>query len=505
LRNAFRVAILFILCFSVFLAGEARAITFASSLSSDDWPMLHHDIGHSSYTPGPYSQASVFAIQWFHATGDFMRSSPAVVSGVVYVGSSSGYVTAYDALTGNLIWTYNAGKIGAGVVSSPAVVSGVVYVCSDDGHLYSLDALTGKQVWNYTGTSAVSSPVVANGVVYVGANGSVLAVNASSGIKIWNTTIAYCYGSPALFGNFVYVSSSGGAYLGNNYVYALDAATGSILWTYPIGKGLDSDPTVVNGVVYVGFGVSIEANNPLFYGSVYALDALSGTKIWNFTISVKGSDVSTSPAVANGLVYVCSIDGSVYALSASTGFQIWNYSTVTVPLPSSNSMDCSPAVAGSLVIVGSGNGYIYAFDASTGTKIWSYSLNSPGTALRVNSAVVSGGLLYAGTDGYRSVSNFFAFNITSSTSGPTLTIAPSPSTTPSPVSTTATASSASLSTESPSPLQTPGTSTMPPSSSTSPSPTIPEFSSWLIFALVATSILAIAIFVRRSHSYFLPS
>jgi len=56
-----------------------------------------------------------------------------------------------------------------------------------------------------------------------------------------------------------------------------------------------SSPAVANGTVYVGS----EDNN------VYALNATTGAKVWSFTT---GSSVYSSPAVANGVVYVGSDD-----------------------------------------------------------------------------------------------------------------------------------------------------------------------------------------------------
>ena len=53
--------------------------------------------------------------------------------------------------------------------SSPAVVSGRVYVGSNDKKIYCLNATTGESLWSYTTGGAVqSSPAVANGRVYVG-------------------------------------------------------------------------------------------------------------------------------------------------------------------------------------------------------------------------------------------------------------------------------------------------------------------------------------------------
>ena len=65
---------------------------------------------------------------------------------------------------------------------------------------------------------------------------------------------------------------------------------------------MPSSPAVANGVVYVGS----DDNN------TYALDATTGAKLWNYTT---GGWVPSSPAVANGIVYVQSCDGYVYAIS----------------------------------------------------------------------------------------------------------------------------------------------------------------------------------------------
>ena len=82
-------------------------------------------------------------------------------------------------------------------------------------------------------------------------------------------------------------------------MYALNAVTGSKLWSF--ATYADSSPAVANGVVYIG---SSQGNN------VYALNAATGAKLWSFAT---GNKVRSSPAVANGLVYVGSADGNLYA------------------------------------------------------------------------------------------------------------------------------------------------------------------------------------------------
>ena len=71
---------------------------------------------------------------------------------------------------------------------------------------------------------------------------------------------------------------------------------------------------MANGVVYVG------SNDD----NVYALNASTGTQLWSYTT---GNLVNSSPAVANGVVYVGSGDDNVYALNASTGAKLWSYAT----------------------------------------------------------------------------------------------------------------------------------------------------------------------------------
>ncbi len=100
----------------------------------------------------------------------------------------------------------------------------------------------------------------------------------------------------------------------SSYIGALNASNGSSLWNYTVAD-VSSSPVVVNGVVFVG------AYTP---GSVYALNVTNGDSIWNYTT---GGGVGSSPAVAYGVVYVGSNDNNVYALRASNGELLWKYST----------------------------------------------------------------------------------------------------------------------------------------------------------------------------------
>ena len=87
----------------------------------------------------------------------------------------------------------------------------------------------------------------------------------------------------------------------------------SLKWKHAAGR-LSSSPAVANGVVYVG------SDNHI----AYALKASTGALLWRYTT---GGQVQSSPAVANGVVYAGSSDFNMYALNASTGALLWSYTT----------------------------------------------------------------------------------------------------------------------------------------------------------------------------------
>ena len=69
-----------------------------------------------------------------------------------------------------------------------------------------------------------------------------------------------------------------------------------------------------------------------------------------------GAAVVSSPAVAEGKVYIGSIDMKIYALNSSTGALVWSFRT-------GSSVRSSPAVAEGRLIVGSDDGSVYAFSS----------------------------------------------------------------------------------------------------------------------------------------------
>ena len=70
---------------------------------AQDWPMYGRDPKHSFTNPASLINAGNVGLlmpAWDFTTGDVVSASPAVVHGVVYVGSWDGFFYALDAATG---------------------------------------------------------------------------------------------------------------------------------------------------------------------------------------------------------------------------------------------------------------------------------------------------------------------------------------------------------------------------------------------------------------------
>lgn len=366
-------------------------------LASADWTMFRSNLSHNGAGTGnpPLTPTLLWKYTPKELSTSF-ESSPAVVNGVVYIGSYGNFIYALNAYTGVELW----GDGLSGIISSPAVAYGIVYVGSRlPPAFYAVSAGSGKLIGGILPDSfpVVSSPTVANGVVYLD-YGALYAINANAHNWQLGGSINWAnprggYSSPAVVNGVVYTGSiytlpTRGIIPTRGNVYAINATNGNILWNYTTGATVGSSPAVVDGIVYVS------SND----GSVYALNANNGTKLWNYTINsaVNNTIVSTSsPAVVNGVVYVGSTNESVYALNAANGKKIWSYTAdapetqpIEVPLFVS-----SPAVVGDVVYIGLGDN-IYALNATSGVELWNY---VTGGLIESSPSVVNG-VLYVGSD-----------------------------------------------------------------------------------------------------------
>ena len=313
------------------------------------------------------ANASQLRKVWSFQTSLFIRSSPAVANGLVYVGSDDHSLYALDAATGQKRWSFQTDGV---IKSSPAVANGLIYVGSADDNLYALDASTGQKRWIFQTDGAInSSPAVANGLVYVGSDDyNLYALDAATGQKRWTfQTAGAINSSPAVANGLVYVGSA------DQSLYAIDASTGQKRWTFQTAGAINSSPAVANGFVYIGSDDY----------SLYALDATTGQKRWTFQTA---GAIKSSPAVANGFVYIGSTDDSIYALNAATGQKHW---TALI----GSAISSSPLVANGLIFIGAANDTIYVLNTSSGQKVWSYQTGG----FIDSSPTVANGVIYVGS------------------------------------------------------------------------------------------------------------
>jgi outer membrane protein assembly factor BamB/plastocyanin/endonuclease YncB( thermonuclease family) len=325
--------------------------------------MFRGNPARTGVLPGPGIDTP-HGLPWQFDVGFPLLSSPAVVDGVVYVGSLNSEVYALDGYSGPPRWTF---KTAGQVFSSPSVANGLVYIGSNDGVFYAINAETGKERWRFSAENAISSsPAVVDGTVYFGSDdGNLYALDAATGQLTWRSRIGPAFSSPAVVDGVVYIG-------GGQSVFAIDAQTGDQIWRANTDNFVSSSPAVVNGVVYI-------ANDS---GNVYALDAASGDITWQHPT---GGPILGTPAVVNGKVYIGSDDHFVYALDADTGDEVWSFET-------GDSVSASMTVDNGVVYAASLDTYLYGLDAETGAERWRVQVGPI-----LSSPALVGGVIYTAT------------------------------------------------------------------------------------------------------------
>jgi polyvinyl alcohol dehydrogenase (cytochrome) len=206
------------------------------------------------------------------------------------------------------------------------------------------------------------------------------------------------WGQPAIFGGRVFLGVDTG------FVYALDAATGCVYWSFEAEAGVRTAITIDSGKAFFG---DMKAN-------VYAVNATTGELIWKVRVEDHPmARITGAPKLFEGRLYVpvasseegaggnprypcCTFRGSVAALDAGTGHQIWKtYVIADTPQPTTKTaagvQQFGPAGAGvwssptidpklQALYVGTGDAYtepaaktsdsVIAMDLETGKIQW---------------------------------------------------------------------------------------------------------------------------------------
>lgn len=340
-----------------------------------NWTMFRGNVTRTGFTPEVL--APPLRRKWQTRVGDWVISSPAVVNGMVYVGSfvdrpgRHGRITALRAEDGKEIW---AVEFPHAIVSSPALLEGRVLYAGCQNSLVAMDARTGQRLWEFTTVGEVVCGAAAwrRAVFFGSCDGRLYAIHPQSGQQMWAfRSRGEIFSSPAYWNGTVYVGSS------DHRLYAVNATTGRLVWEFTTAGEIPAAPAFAEDRVYVG-----SADH-----RVYCVDAPTGQRLWEYQTE---NEVHSSPAVREDALYIGSRDNFVYALEARSGRLLWRFAT-------GDWVHCSPLVSANFVYCGSHDKKLYAIEAETGVLLWEYE-----TAGEVQSSpAASGGSLFVGSnDGY---------------------------------------------------------------------------------------------------------
>lgn len=375
--------------------------------------MFRHDLQRSGYSISDASSTN--KTRWIYNSTYEIASSPAIADGKLIVIQSNGDVIALNTATGAVIWKYATNSAADLVWSSPATDSGKIYFGTPDGNLYCLDASTGSIKWAFkTGGSIDSSPLIKDGMVYfTSEDGRLYCLDSTTGLFYWKTQVLSSSGifaSVAYSNNLFYVACRDGM------VYGITTynENSSIRWATSIRLPVTSSPAVSGNSLYLGSGAKSFDNGTSYAGKILCFNASGPSVFWSTQTSENNLEILySSPAIADGRLFIGSNAGNFYCLDASTGATLWSIQT-------GRQIVCSPAVTDGKVFFGcGGKGSIYCVSEYTGVVEWSY--ETEGRCL--SSPAVSNGVVYV-----CSGSSVYAFGSSD----------PIPSSTPAPTSTTST-------------------------------------------------------------------
>ena len=149
-----------------------------------------------------------------------------------------------------------------------------------------------------------------------------------------------------------------------------------LAWFYDLDthRGQESTPLVIDGVMYFTTA----------WSKVFALNAATGALLWSYDPKVSPEwavnaccdVVNRGVAAWNGKLFLGTLDGRLVALEAATGKPAWE--TLTIDRNSRYTITGAPRVVKGKVIIGNGGaemgvrGYVSAYDAETGKMVWRF-------------------------------------------------------------------------------------------------------------------------------------
>ncbi|MER6442945.1 PQQ-binding-like beta-propeller repeat protein [Streptomyces sp. NPDC001185] len=283
--------------------------------------------------------------------------------------NAAGQLTAYDAKTGQKLWTYGQGQ---DQLSIPTVSGGTLYVCSTaDSAVHAVD---GRRIWRspVPAVGGLQDPLALyEGVLFLRAgDGSRLALDATTGKTLWHVIIQDAPVCPAGDGKVILaVDGDGSPYV--NHLRCADARTGTTTWKATATDYLHWPGTLAGTTLYV-------TDNA---GALNAYSTTDGKRLWRTElgsmtiVDIDGVELENAyhsrycaPALYKETLYVGTSLG-LHAVDATTGHQRWRHLTTGPVL--------APAIATSKTVYATSQGAtVYALNPHDGSLQWSLTTRS---------------------------------------------------------------------------------------------------------------------------------
>lgn len=279
-------------------------------------------------------------------------------------------------------WVAPLGPEDSNTETTPATDGKRLYVIG--GEVFALDVRDGKRLWTYRPAGETIRPrniVERNGRLFF-AGKIAFAVDAATGTELWRFPLPL---GPGIHGSTGHNTTDDATfYVGTetHQVFALDQATGAVRWTVDIGpdwryRGIVNGLTVSGDTLYVAADQFNAENGYISTGWIIGLDRATGRAIWSFR-NGEGKDWRTvsSPVNVAGRLLLASdlLSGSVFAVDRFTGREVWRrtgradrFGPIAAPIP----VDGTAYYA-------SEDEYVYAVDVATGVERWKH--RNPGSS-----------------------------------------------------------------------------------------------------------------------------
>lgn len=262
-------------------------------------------------------------ILWRQPLQSPARGSPTLSEGKIYVVTLQNQLHAFDAKTGQLLWTHAGMPEGLGILglAAPAVSGDIVVVTYTSGEVCALRAQTGNVIWaeiisgpRHLGEAQNVShiranPVIHQGILYViSYSGQMVALNLNHGQRLWEASLGSTQ-TPVFDGQTLFILTN------NQEIAALDTQTGQILWAHSFSQFAFSPKEKENTCTWLG---PLLADKTLYFlssqGLLVALDPQTGTPLSDRPLLPLHDSFALPPLIAQGTLYALSEEGRLYAI-----------------------------------------------------------------------------------------------------------------------------------------------------------------------------------------------